>query len=182
MAYPCKAETSILIRESLEKFKEAGINIPFVSGGSSGAIHDEQAVTELDEVRMGTYIFSDWRSVTMGWASLDDCAMTVRASVVSANEANRVILDSGSKTLAADNIDGLHGYIIEAPRAKIYKLNEEHAYVDFTDCDAMPAVGDILHIIPVHTCVVTNLHNQVFGVRGETIETVYPVSARGLVW
>lgn len=182
MAYPCKAETSILIRETLEKFKEADIDVPFVSGGSSGAIHDEKAITELDEVRMGTYIFSDWRSVTLGWSNLDDCAMRVRVSVVSANEASRVILDSGSKTLAADNIDGIHGHIVEAPDAKIYKLNEEHAHVDFTDCDTMPAVGDILHIIPVHTCVVTNLHNQVFGVRGEKIEKVYPVSARGLVW
>lgn len=182
MAYPVKAETSEMLRGCLQVFKDAGIDVPLVSGGSSGAIHDEQAVTELDEIRMGNYIFYDWRGVTDGWATQENCAMTVRVSVVSANESDRVILDGGSKTLSSDNIDGMYGHVVESPDARIYKLNEEHAYVDFSDCDSVPAVGDILHIIPVHSCVVTNLHNQVFGVRGDTIETVYSVSARGLVW
>jgi len=180
--YPCSAESSQIIRQCRAKFADAGIEIPFVSGGGSGAIHDPLAHTELDEVRMGTYIFYDWRSVTLGWATIDDCAMRVRASVISANDADRVILDSGSKTLSSDNIDGQYGYILEAPEARIYQLNEEHAYVDFTECETMPQVGDILHILPVHTCVVTNLHNQVYGVRGEAIETIYDVAARGLVW
>ncbi len=91
-------------------------------------------------------------------------------------------MDSGSKTLASETIDGQFGYLLETPEAKIYKLNEEHAYVDFSQSDVQPQVGDIFHLIPVHTCVVTNLHNQVFGMRGDKIEKVFDVSARGLVW
>lgn len=181
MAYPSTAQTSIMLHESLEKFTEAEIDVPMVSGGGSGALEDENAVTELDEVRMGTYIFYDWRSVNRGWATIDNCAMRVRASVVSANEPDRVILDSGSKTLTSETIDDRHGYILESPEARIYKLNEEHAYVDFTGLD-MPKVGDILHIVPVHTCTVTNLHNQIYGIRGENIEATYDVATRGLVW
>ena len=57
---------------------------------------------------------------------------------------------------------------MEYPDARLHKVNEEHGYVDFSDCDTIPPlVGDAVHIIPVHTCVVTNLHNQIYGVRGD---------------
>lgn len=68
--YPCSAESSEIVRQCRVKFESAGIEIPFVSGGGSGAIHDPLAHTELDEVRMGTYIFYDWRCVTLGWATI----------------------------------------------------------------------------------------------------------------
>lgn len=180
--YPCSVETSEMIRQCQAAFATAGIDIPLVSGGGSGAIHDPLATSELDELRIGSYIFYDWRSVVLGWAGFDDCAMRVRTTVVSANALTHVILDSGSKTLASENIDGQFGYLVEAPSARIYRLDEEHAYVDFSQSDVLPHVSDIFHIIPVHTCVVTNLHNQVFGIRGEKVEKVYDVRARGLVW
>ena len=116
------------------------------------------------------------------WATFNDCAMRIRATVVSANEQSRVILDSGSKTVNAETVDGLYGYIVEFPKARLHQVNEEHGYVDFTDCGTVPSVGDTVHIIPVHTCVVTNLHNQIYGVRADNIEHIWDVSARGLVW
>jgi D-serine deaminase-like pyridoxal phosphate-dependent protein len=39
-----------------------------------------------------------------------------------------------------------------------------------------------VHVIPVHACVVTNLHNQIYGVRDDVVEVTWPVAARGLVW
>ena len=81
-----------------------------------------------------------------------------------------------------DRVNEGHGHIVEYPEARIYKLNEEHAYVDFSACDDRPVIGERVHVIPVHACVVTNLHNQIYGVRGETVEHVWPVAARGLVW
>ena len=80
-----------------------------------------------------------------------------------------------------EHLAGL-GYIVEYPKARLSKVNEEHGIIDFTAYDTLPQVGDILHIIPVHTCVVTNLHNRVFAVRGDQVEQVYDVAARGLVW
>jgi D-serine deaminase-like pyridoxal phosphate-dependent protein len=34
-------------------------------------------------------------------------------------------------------------------------------------------------VIPNHCCVVSNLFNQIVGVRGETVEVVWPVAGRG---
>jgi len=39
----------------------------------------------------------------------------------------------------------------------------------------------VLHVIPNHCCVVTNMVDEVYGVRRGKLETVFPVAARGKV-
>jgi D-serine deaminase-like pyridoxal phosphate-dependent protein len=166
----------------LQELNEAGIGVDVVSGGGTGAALHAHEVPELTELRVGTYVFNDWGTVSHGWCSEDDCAMRVAATVVSRPNDTRVILDTGSKTLSSDVIDGCYGHIVEYPEARMYKLNEEHGYVDMSDCEERPGIGERVHVIPAHTCVVTNLHNQIYGVRGEEVEVVWPVAARGMVW
>lgn len=182
MIYPSDAAIRPRLQKALELLKDSGIEAATVSGGGSGAILESHLMPELTEMRVGTYIFWDWGSVASGMTTFENCAMRIRATVVSANEPKRVIIDGGSKTIHSETVEGCFGYITEYPDARIYKVNEEHGYVDFTACDNHPQVGDIVHIIPVHTCVVTNLHNQLFGLRGDRVEEVWDVSARGLVW
>ncbi|MCY4072094.1 MAG: alanine racemase [Chloroflexi bacterium] len=182
MIYPSDAAIRPRLQKTLKLLKDSEIEVATVSGGGSGAILESHLIPELTEMRVGTYIFWDWGSVSSGITTFDKCAMRIRTTVVSANEPNRVILDGGSKSIHSETVDGCFGYITEYPDARIYKVNEEHGYVDFSACDNQPQVGDIVHIIPVHTCVVTNLHNQLFGLRGDKIEEVWDVAARGLVW
>ncbi|MBC6935367.1 MAG: D-TA family PLP-dependent enzyme [Chloroflexi bacterium] len=182
LLYPSNPAIRPLLQEALDRLNHAGIGVDVVSGGGTGAAFHAHEIPELTEIRVGTYIFNDWATVSKGWAALDDCAMAVLATVVSRPTPDRAILDAGSKTLALDSVDGLHGFILEYPNARIYKLNEEHAYVDLSACDDRPVIGDRLHIIPAHTCVVSNLHNRLYGVRDEQIEVVWPVAARGRVW
>ncbi|MCY4063400.1 MAG: alanine racemase [Chloroflexi bacterium] len=182
MIYPSDAAIRPRLQETLALLADAGIAAETVSGGGSGASSDAHLLPELTELRVGTSIFWDWNCVAADYTSFDKCAMRVLATVVSANEPDRVILDSGSKAIHSETIDGLYGYIMEYPDARLHKVNEEHGYVDCSASPSPPLVGDIVHIIPVHTCVVTNLHNQLYGVRGDAIEQVWNVAARGMVW
>jgi D-serine deaminase-like pyridoxal phosphate-dependent protein len=182
MIYPSNAVIRPRLLETLALLAGAGIPVETVSGGGSGAFLEAEQVPELTELRVGTYAFYDYRSVTQGWATLEQCAMRVRATVVSANDPHRVILDSGSKTLTTDVVNGVYGYIEEYPEAKLYALNEEHGYLDMTSYERPAKVGEIVHIIPVHTCVVTNMHDQLYAVRGDEVEQVLRVAARGRVW
>jgi D-serine deaminase-like pyridoxal phosphate-dependent protein len=182
MIYPSDAAIRPRLQQTISLLADAGIAVETVSGGGSGAILEAHLIPELTEMRVGTYVFWDWGSVKRAWASFDDCAMQIQVTVVSANEPSRVIVDSGSKTVSAETLDGCYGYIVEYPEARLHKVNEEHGYIDFSACATVPRVGATLHIIPVHTCVVTNLHNRIYGVRGERIEHVWDVTARGLVW
>jgi len=182
LLYPSNPVVRPALQELIGRLNEAGIGVDSVSGGGTGAALCADQMPEVTELRVGTYIFNDWGTVLHDWATADDCAMTVLATVVSHPVSDRVVLDSGSKTLSSDTMGGLYGHIVEYPAAKIYQLNEEHAYVDVSDCENKPDIGERVHVIPMHTCVVTNLHNQLFGVRGEDIEVIWPVAARGLVW
>ena len=182
MVYPSDAAIRPTLQAALSLLQAEGIAVATVSGGGSGAILESHLIPELTEMRVGTYVFWDWGSAAAGMTSLDRCAMRVRVTVVSANEATRVILDGGSKSIHSETVDGCFGYIVEYPDARVYKVNEEHGYVDFSACEQIPPVGAVLHVIPVHTCVVTNLHNRLYGARGDAIEAVWDVAARGMVW
>lgn len=182
LVYPSYVSARPALQEAIEGLNQAGIGLDSVSGGGTGAALVAHEVPELTELRVGTYAFNDVNTLSRGWCVQDDCAMTVLATVVSRPDKNRAILDSGSKTLAADRVNDGHGLIVEYPQAKIYQLNEEHAYVDLSDCEARPSIGDRVHVIPVHACVVTNLHNRIYAVRDNSVEITWEIAARGLVW
>ncbi|MBZ0290550.1 MAG: alanine racemase, partial [Anaerolineae bacterium] len=130
LLYPSNPVMRPMLQEALDRLNHAGIGVDVVSGGGTGAARHAHEILELTEIRVGTYVFNDWTTVSKGWASLDDCAMAVMATVVSRPTTDRAILDSGSKTLASENVDGLYGHILEYPQARLYKLNEEHGYLD----------------------------------------------------
>src|SRR5699024_7307685 len=77
-------------------------------------------VVGFTEIRPGNAVFFDMVQVGLGVATKEECALTVKTSVVSVKK-DRVVLDAGSKTLALDrgahgndSIQG-HGYIKEYP-------------------------------------------------------------------
>jgi D-serine deaminase-like pyridoxal phosphate-dependent protein len=136
----------------------------------------------LTEHRAGTCVYNDAMVVASGTATWDDCAMRVRATVVSRHTAERAILDAGSKVLTSDQyfMKG-YGHVLEYPAAAITGLSEEHGTVDLSACPERPEVGNIVHVVPNHCCVVTNMVDEVYGVRGDAVEVVWPVAARGAV-
>jgi D-serine deaminase-like pyridoxal phosphate-dependent protein len=68
---------------------------------------------------------------------------------------------------------------VEYPEATIYGLSEEHGHVDFSACATRPAIGERVSIIPNHCCTVSNLFDEVIGVRGQQVELRLPIAARG---
>jgi D-serine deaminase-like pyridoxal phosphate-dependent protein len=58
-------------------------------------------------------------------------------------------------------------------------MSEEHGLLDLSQTDWRPRVGDRVRIVPNHVCVSVNLHERVWGVRGDSVETDWPVAARG---
>ena len=174
--------TRLFLEQALELFKRSGIPVPVVSGGGTPAIFTAQNVPMLTEHRAGTYLYNDCMVVASGTASWDDCAMRVRATVVSRPTADRAILDCGTKVLTSDQytVQGF-GHVMEYPEARIASLSEEHGIVDLSACRARPAVGDVVEVVPNHCCVVSNMVDEVYGVRGGAVEAVWPVAARGTV-
>ena len=66
-------------------------------------------VPEITEVRAGTYVYGDRSCIANGSVPLEDCALRIRATVVSRPTDERGILDSGSKTLTNDPAEEASG-------------------------------------------------------------------------
>jgi D-serine deaminase-like pyridoxal phosphate-dependent protein len=167
---------------STQLFGGAGIPLPVISSGGTATVQNVGDLPMVTEHRAGTYIYNDRMMVAANAATWEDCAMRIRATVVSRPTDTRAILDTGSKVLTSD-LGGLtgHGRIVEYPDAVIDRLSEEHGMVDLSRSALGPKVGEIVHIIPNHACVVTNMFDEVYAVRGGEVEATWPVAARGKV-
>ena len=182
MTFPNRDETKAFLTRALELFKAAGIPVPVVSGGGTPAIFRAQDLPMLTEHRAGTYIYNDVMTVASGAAAWDDCAMRVRATVVSRPTDTRAIIDAGTKVLTSDQytVKG-YGHVMEYPEAIVTGLSEEHGVVDLSGCRERPKIGDVVSVVPNHCCVVSNMVDEVYGVRGGQVEVTWPVAARGTV-
>jgi D-serine deaminase-like pyridoxal phosphate-dependent protein len=135
-------------------------------------------VPAMNEIRPGTYIFNDRNTVLSGACQPADCAATILATVVSTSVPGQFVIDGGSKTFSSDRAaaDGF-GVFLDAPGALFEKMNEEHGYVK--DPGHRRKVGDRVRILPNHICVAVNLHERIYGVRGEEVVESWTVDGRG---
>ena len=163
-------------------FKNAGIPLPVLSGGGTPALLKIADYPMMTEHRAGTYVYNDVMMVTSGIANWDDCAMHVRTTVVSRPTEDRAIVDAGSKVLTREQYYVKNfGHVVEHPEAVVVNLSEEHGMIDLSACKSKPKVGDVINIVPNHCCVVSNMMDEVYGVRGGKVEVTWPVAARGMV-
>jgi D-serine deaminase-like pyridoxal phosphate-dependent protein len=181
MTHPTPADGDFLAaaRRELER---RGVTVERISGGGTPAAFHTHRHPEITELRAGTYVYGDRRSIAAGVVSERDCALRVRTTVVSRPTAHRAILDAGSKTLSSDEAPaagGGYGLIVEYPHARLAAVSEEHGHVDLAGPG--PAVGEIVTVIPNHACAVTNLHDAVLAHRGGIPADVWPIAARGMI-
>ncbi|WP_186396794.1 D-TA family PLP-dependent enzyme [Stappia sp. TSB10GB4] len=186
MTYPAPGKAGNVERfmgEALALLAARGIECPEISsGGSPDMWHAGEAEggsrNLVTEYRAGTYIYNDRSLVERGACTLDDCALTVHATVVSRPTPTRAVLDAGSKALSSDLL-GLtgHGTIIGHPDAQIAALSEEHAVVEIPAGSL--AVGDRVRIVPNHCCVVTNLFDRAWLLAADGGVEEIDIAARG---
>jgi D-serine deaminase-like pyridoxal phosphate-dependent protein len=126
-------------------------------------------------VSPGIVVYWDLNSAALGLAGFR-CAASVLARVISSPRPLRVTLDAGSKSLdaaAGDPCAELAGY-----SARVARPSEEHAPVDF-DRGPVPALGDVVELLPRHVCPMINLASHAVLLDGERVLSVVPVAARG---
>ncbi|HEX4797111.1 MAG TPA: alanine racemase [Humisphaera sp.] len=169
----------------LDRWRNSGLEAKVISGGSTPTAYSSHLISQLTEVRPGTYVFNDMNCVHGKCATLDDCAARIISTVISTAVPGQIVLDAGSKTLTSDRCgparDSGHGYIVEYPQAKITKLSEEHAQVDVSKCDRVPKVGQRVSVIPNHICPCINLQDRVWWNEDGSLDQV-AVDARGKVF
>jgi D-serine deaminase-like pyridoxal phosphate-dependent protein len=174
--------------------REVGIAVEEISVGATPTARFSVGENGLTEIRPGNYVYFDRTQVGLGAARHEDCALTVLARVVSRPSRDRVILDCGSKTLSSDGARAFepapgYGVVLKDlessepdRRLLIERLSEEHATVRLVEGESRLEPGNLVRVLPNHSCVVSNLVDCIRIVDGSTVVDTLPVAARGKIF
>ncbi len=184
-------EEAELLTTLKERVAGRGVAVEEISVGATPTARFSAQLPGITELRPGNYIYYDRMQVTLGSATWDDCALTVLARVVSRPSADR--LDPRRGQQDADERPGARaprGYgtvlrsldsFVPDDSLLIERLSEEHAVVRVQGQGSRLAPGDLVRIVPNHSCVVSNLVDEIWVVDGGEARDTLRVAARGRI-
>lgn len=165
-------QEALIMGRTREELELVGLDVEVVSAGStitSPYLRGSDGITEL---RPGTYIYNDLRTLNRYACTREMLAATALGNVVSINN-DRITLNTGSKTLTSTR-DSIYGYgaVTSDPEAQWLRLSEEHATLKMGS-GVTYSVGDRIQISPIHICVWIDLQVEIYGHRnGKILERI----------
>jgi 3-hydroxy-D-aspartate aldolase len=168
------------VRETLELLAVAGLHASTVTGGGTGTFPFEMASGVYNEIQPGSYVFMDADYAR----NLDEAGTPTRmfrqslfvlTTVMSHPVAHRAVVDAGLK---AHSIDSGMPLVADVAGARYARASDEHGVIEL-DGPAQLSIGQKIRLIPGHCDPSVNLHDWIVGIRGERVEAVWPVTARG---
>ncbi len=139
----------------------------------------------ITEIRPGNFVFYDLTQYHIGSCKLEDIAVAVACPVVAKHpRRNEIVVYGGGIHFSKDRLqlpDGriIYGQVVQAeanrwsiPEQPIYvkSLSQEHGIIKATpDLLEKTAIGDLLLVLPVHSCMTADLMKGYLLLDGEQI-------------
>ena len=157
--------------EVVDFLDQAGFPSPIISGGGTGTYNITGAYPRLTELQAGSYVVMDafHAQLVPGFPP----ALTVLGTVLS-RHGNRVILDSGRKTIGSEL--GLPA-LKDVP-AVTFAIAEEHLLVDVDSASPLK-VGDRVEVVSGYGPTTVNLHDVYYVVENDVVTDIWPIWTRG---
>jgi D-serine deaminase-like pyridoxal phosphate-dependent protein len=161
-----------------------GIDCPTVTGAGTGTFEFETASGVYTELQCGSYIFMDadyGRNLDRDGAPTKafEPSLFVWATVMSRPTQDRAIVDAGLKALAFDSGPPL---VCDEPAATYERASDEHGRLAISGATNRLNIGDKVRLIPGHCDPTVNLYDWYVCVRGNRVEQLWPITARGAVY
>lgn len=169
------AQAARLTRQAIEA---CGIAVERVTGAGTGSFVHERDSGVFNEIQAGSYVFMD-RDYGDNLPGAGDIAfehaLFVRTTVMSRATATRAVVDAGLK---ASSVDSGMPTVWQRPDLRYVKAADEHGVLSTADAAAL-SLGDPLMLVPGHCDPTVNLYDELVCVRGERVEALWPIAARG---
>lgn len=197
---PSKAEVAAIARQErevmldfAERARVRGLPVQEISIGSTPTLSHTEELAGVTEIRPGNYVFYDYTQVALGSCALEDCALTVLASVVSHQKgADWFVTDAGALSLSKDtgpdhlpNQEGI-GFVFEDYRTRrlassvaFEQLSQEHGIVRAGSPRAIEGryrVGQRVRVLEVHSCLTAASFDAYQVVRNDRVIDVWPIA------
>ncbi|MEO9868943.1 alanine racemase [Ekhidna sp.] len=175
--------TSKILKELKEEF--GGM----ISYGDTPSCSQIEDLSLFDELRPGNFAFYDWMQHNIGSCGIDEIAICLASPVVAIHkERNEIVIYGGAVHLSKDMIvekdimgkdkrcfgktvrlsdSGWDTAII----GHVDRLSQEHGIVKLSEQEiAHIKLGDLIGVIPVHSCLAADLQGHYLSTSGERIE------------
>ena len=162
--------------------RTAGEARTVVSAGGTGSYQYSADCPGITELQAGGGIFADPCYIKQCGVTGLEPALSVLVTVTSRPKLERAVTDAGRKTINPD----LEPPVIKGtvtgrplPDAAITGLSAEHGILRLDPSAQGLRVGERLEIIPGYSDLTNVLHDRFYALRGERVEGVWPLEARG---
>jgi D-serine deaminase-like pyridoxal phosphate-dependent protein len=168
--------------ETFEAMKKAGLNTEIFSGGGTGTYNLMHLVPGFSDVQVGSYVFMDMQYLAIGNEAGPvfndfDPSLTVVTTVLNNRFPNRLTTDAGAKALT---INTPRAGVIGEPGMDYSATSDEFGSIQLTSPPSKPyRIGDKLEVIVPHCDPAVNEYDQMYGIRGDRVEVVWRIDARG---
>jgi D-serine deaminase-like pyridoxal phosphate-dependent protein len=165
-------------RTTRDAIQACGIRVERVTGAGTGSFVHERDSGIFNEIQAGSYVFMD-RDYGDNQAGAGDIAfeqaLFVRTTVMSRPAMNRAVVDAGLK---ASSVDSGMPSVWRRPDLSFVKAADEHGVL-LAAGGAAVSLGESLMLVPGHCDPTVNLYDELVCVRGDTVEAIWPIAARG---
>jgi 3-hydroxy-D-aspartate aldolase len=165
-----------------DMMKRAGLNTEIFSGGGTGTYSVQHLTPGFTDVQVGSYIFMDMQYLAIGSESGDPVytdfarSLTVLTTVLNNRFAGKLTTDAGAKALT---LNVPRAGVIGEPGMDYNAGSDEFGVITVNTASKSYKIGDRLELIVPHCDPVVNLYDQMYGIRNDRVEVVWPITARG---
>jgi D-serine deaminase-like pyridoxal phosphate-dependent protein len=169
------------VRETVQALTAHGLTAEIIGGAGTGTFRLEAAAGLWTELQVGSYVFMDRE-----YASLEGeggrvepefrQSLFVLATIVSHSAPDRAVANGGLKVMSAEQ--GKPG-LTDMPGAEVVGISDEHSLIRLGQGAPAVAIGQPVRLVPSHCDPTVNLHDWIVAVRGDRVEEIWPVTARG---
>lgn len=175
------ASTMAKAIETKALIERAGIACPMVTAGSTGTYRFDAENPGITELQPGSFVFMDMEYGTIGGPDGTEYrdfknALTVVTTVVS-RSPGIAIVDGGYKAFSTDR--PFTPRPVDLDDVTYYWAGDEHGRLDTSRASREFQVGDRIEFIPPHVDPTVNLYDSIYALRGDRVEAVWPIAARG---
>ena len=167
---------------AIDALEAAGLAPAIVSGGGTGSHAIDAELGVFTELQVGSYVFMDRQyndcALTEGAPRPFETSLTIDARVISASHPTLVTVDAGLKAMATEA--GPPPILAGAAEGSQYRfMGDEHGAIVPPAGVAPPRLGERVTLGAPHCDPTVNLYDAYHVVRGDTLEAIWPVTARG---
>jgi len=177
-------ERMVQATDTFELMQRSGLNTEIFSGGGTGTYNIDHDTKGMTDVQVGSYVFMDAQYIAIG--GIEDAevysdfatSLTVMTTVLNDQFEGRATSDAGAKACTINQ----PWPIVKGESGMTYRSgSDEFGTITYGDDPSRNyKVGDKLEVIVSHCDPVVNLYDQMYAIRGDTVEAIWPISARGM--